>query len=110
MFTIRHRYHYGLIDINEDGVVDGHSVAGNEIPALRKDGEYIYRPFKGALDNIYLLHVQKVKLVNIVAYCDDELGLFGWQDVPLDHYVVGVYRDGGYYVLTKNGQLISHPL
>jgi len=71
---------------------------------------YIYRPFKGALDNIYLLHVQKVKLVNIVAYCDDELGLFGWQDVPLDHYVVGVYRDGGYYVLTKNGQLISHPL
>ncbi|ODW09005.1 hypothetical protein H058_05685 [Vibrio antiquarius] len=80
------------------------------MPALRKDGEYIYRPFKGALDNIYLLHVQKVKLVNIVAYCDDELGLFGWQDVPLDHYVVGVYRDGGYYVLTKNGQLISHPL
>ncbi|MDS1996472.1 hypothetical protein [Vibrio parahaemolyticus] len=75
MLTIRHRYHYGNVDINKDGVIDGKAITKNEIPALRKDGEYIYRPYKGSLDNVYLLHVQKVKLVNIVAFTHDELGI-----------------------------------
>ncbi|HHI5019826.1 TPA: hypothetical protein ACP5VM_003935 [Vibrio parahaemolyticus] len=110
MLTIRHRYHYGNADINKDGVINGKAITKNEIPALRKNGEYIYRPYKGSLDNVYLLHVQKVKLVNIVAFTHDELGIFDWFHLPTDHYLVGVYRDGGYYVLTKNGQPISHPL
>lgn len=86
------------------------AVVGNNIPALARNGEYIHRPFMGALNDVALLHVQKVKLVNITAYTYDESGVSEWHEVPRDHYILGIYKDRGYYILTRNNVPITYPL
>ncbi|QFT40021.1 MULTISPECIES: hypothetical protein [unclassified Vibrio] len=110
MLTIRHRWNAGSLPLNEDGLLFGYSVIGNNIPALLKDGELAYKPYLGTLDNVYLLNVKRVKLVNLNGYTHDKDGLVDWQLIPVDHYLVGVYRNGGYYILTKDREPIIHPL
>jgi hypothetical protein len=91
-------------------LLHGKAVVDCEIPALLSNGRLEYKRYLGSLDNVALLNVQRVKLVNISAYTHDEVGLTGWIEIPNDYYVVGVYRDGGYYILTKSGQPTGHPL
>ncbi|MGR5466971.1 hypothetical protein ACPV51_06865 [Vibrio astriarenae] len=51
----------------------------------------------------------RVKLVGIVAWSPDPDGVGGtWYDIPTDGYVVGVYQNGGFYVVTQNVSPVHH--
>lgn len=106
MLTIRHRYHYGSVVLNENGVLFGHSVIDNKIAVLLRSGETAYHPYLGAANLVPLPNLKKVKIVNLNGYTFDRDGLFNWIQVPKHHYVVGVWMNGGVYILLKN----DHPI
>ncbi len=110
--SIRHRYHYGSIAINEFGVVCGDALTGNKIPALMRDGEYLYRPFGGVIDEDSLMQNAKpVKLVNITGFWWNDLGMGSdGYEIPIDHAVKGYFLNDKYYLAIKNDKPLHWPL
>lgn len=111
MRMIRHKYHYGLVDIPEHGPVTGSkSLTGRTLPALKNDGDTIREEFGGFLS--YMVNVrdaiQLIKLIDIVGVNLSGV-LNDWIEVPKNHYVVGAYIHGRYYVLLRNGTIMTHP-
>lgn len=106
MLVIRHRYHYGSIVLNESGVIFGHSVIDNKIAVLLRSGETAYFPYMGAANLVPIGNLKKVKVVNLIGYTFDPDGLFDWIQLPKNHYAVGVWMNGGVYIMLKN----NHPI
>lgn len=110
MGAIRYRHNYNHVTMNSDEVISGNSISGNRIAALLKNGDTRLAPFGGFLDNVSIIHVQKVKLVNLVAWTTDDTGLTGWVAIPKNCYVEGIYLHCEYHVVTVNGRPRIHAL
>lgn len=109
MVSIRHKYHYGNVTINPNGVITGKALTGNNIPAQLKDGSLHYRPFAGILDDDLGLH-QPVKLVNITAIWWDDSAA-GNPDIviPERHFLLGTFYNDSYYITLRNREILTWP-
>ncbi|CCO48440.1 hypothetical protein VIBNISOn1_530009 [Vibrio nigripulchritudo SOn1] len=108
MIAIRHRYNNSNVILNGKGLVfETKALCKDRLPARIKNYEPLYKRFGGFFnaDNI-LNTVQRVKLIDINAFTQDEDGLTGWIDIPKESYIVGVYMHDRYYVLLKEGEPI----
>ncbi|WP_281188421.1 hypothetical protein [Vibrio harveyi] len=110
MIVLRHRYHYGSLVVSEKGALNGSSIVNDQIPAILRNGEYAYKPYRGVLNDVGLINIQLVKLVNLTDYTYDPDGFNGWIRIPNKHYVVGVFLHGGYYLLLKHDRPQIHAL
>lgn len=107
--SIRHRYHYGNVLINTQKVVAGDAVTGNTIPALKKDGSFLYLPFGGVIDDDAnsSKELVVVKLVNITGFWWNDMAMGSdCYDIPLDHVVKGFCINGRYYLAIRDDKPI----
>ncbi len=113
--SIRHRYHYGNVIINQEKVVQGKAITGVTIPALLRNGEYCYKPFGGVIDDDSVMRqVQRVKLVNLTGFWWDDIGMSEGYEIPMGHAVKGYLFNDRYYVAIKDDQpmhwlILRHP-
>ncbi|USD35550.1 MULTISPECIES: hypothetical protein [Vibrio] len=104
--SIRHRYHYGNVLINDEKVITGDAITGNAIPALRKNGSLRYMPFGGVIDEDCVFgNAIPVKLVNLTCFWWNDIGMGSdGYEIPLNHAVKGYLFHGKYYVAIRNDQ------
>ncbi len=104
MGAISYRHNQGNVILNRDGVVDGFGVSSDTIPALMRDGTEKFMKFGGFINNVEILHVQRVKLLRIMAWTNDDFGLKDWKQIPPDSYVDGLCLHSMYYVRLYDGK------
>ncbi|ELP5729276.1 hypothetical protein QTV44_002542 [Vibrio vulnificus] len=110
--SIRHRYHYGNVLINSQKVVSGDAMTGNKIPALKKDGSFLYLPFGGVIDDDVSNNKEMmvVKLLNITGFWWNDMAMgSGCYEIPIDHAVKGFCINGRYYLAIRNDKPIHWP-
>ncbi|CAK2056264.1 conserved hypothetical protein [Vibrio crassostreae] len=110
MPTIRYKHNYAYVNLNGINTPDTKAMSGRSIPALRKNGEYRFMPFSGFIKHDQTQGVQLVKLINIVGFTFDDMGITGWYEIPLDNYCVGIYQHGTYKVILRDGLPVTLPL
>lgn len=110
MTSIRYRHNYRLITLTPSGIVGRPAVTGDCIPAMLRDGELHYAPYLGSMDAGLSINRRRVKLVGIVAWSLDVDGVGTWHDIPANGYIMGVYQNGGYYVVLENGEPFHFPI
>ncbi|EKZ9225808.1 hypothetical protein M2G93_16985 [Vibrio vulnificus] len=104
MIVVRHRYHYGSLTVSPNGLLYQTALVGSRIPALLRNGDWTYKEYKGAFDDVELRSLQQVKLINLIGYTFEEDGIGGWIDIPPNSFVLGAYFRGGFYLLLKDGK------
>ncbi|GEM79574.1 hypothetical protein [Vibrio superstes] len=101
MSSIRYKHNYRFVTLYPSITPDrlGNLISGNTIPALLKNGDQKFAPYKGSIDIKECDGLQRVKLVHIKGWSptDGETGL--WYDMPPEHYIVGAYKNDGYYIV-----------
>lgn len=103
MSSIRYRHNYRVITLTPHGVLGSSAVSGDCIPAMLRNGEVHFAPYRGSIDVGLCRDLQRVKLVGVVAWSPENDGFDMWYDMPREHYLVGVYTNGCYYIALKNG-------
>jgi hypothetical protein len=108
---IRYRHNHTAVVLTAEGKQEcpTNIVTGNTIPALRRNEGPLLLPFGGFIDESFVDATtdQFVKLVGVAACCDEEET---WTDVPDGHYVIGVHRNGRYFVLLRGGAPSTRPI
>lgn len=111
--SIKFHYHYGNIYINLDGVIHGSALTGNTIPALRKNGDWWYRPFGGVIDEELAkrnARYRPVKLLNIRGFWWNDLGMGeDGYEIPSGHLTKGYYFNDRYYLAILDDAPIHWP-
>ncbi|HAS6026892.1 TPA: hypothetical protein I7142_23385 [Vibrio vulnificus] len=77
------------IVLAEDGGVIGNAQFGNTVAALDKSGQLYRLPFRGFLPVETHSHLRRVKIIDITQFSFHQRH-YCWNDVPPNHYVVGV--------------------
>lgn len=109
--SIRHRYNYGNVLMNTEKVISGDVVTGNTIPALLKNGQLLYKPFGGVIDDDSVMkNAQAVKLVNVTGFWWNDIGMGrDGYEIPIDHAVKGYLLNDRYYIAIKNDKPLHWP-
>lgn len=112
MPSIRIRYNFNTVTLNEQGVVDGHkSLCGPTVEVIRGNGTTQRFDFGGFrnYDNYRdsLIPTQFCKVWNVQAFYADDYARAVFLDVY--EYCVGIYEanDAAVYLLLDNGELIT---
>ncbi len=106
LMYIRTRFNYGSVVLDERG--NSSANTRTTIGALLKNGELLFRRFGGCIE-AREPEMKFVKLTEIISvnFSDDEMN--NWEDVPFEHYVVGVYMNDCFYVALFDNAIKSHP-
>lgn len=112
MSCIRFRYHYGGVVLDGSGRALNKSMTSNKVAVLLKDGTEKLFEFGGFLPGPLpdIPRPQRVKLLHIAQFTDDEDGLKGWISIPKNHYCVGVFKENRCYMVLDSCAPITHPL
>ena len=100
MVAIRYRHNFANIVLTENEIISGNAISGRMIPALLKNGEYMFRLFGGVADSDS--NYQKVKLVGITAFWWSESTITPTLEIPSDSYVGGFYHNDRFLIAIKN--------
>lgn len=102
--SIRHRFNYANVVINENKVVMGRAISHTSIPAKLKNGELLYKPFGGVMD--YQSECRRVKLVNIEKFWWNEDGFGDGIEIPNGHALLGFYDHDRFYIAIRDDKPI----
>ncbi|MCY9873010.1 hypothetical protein [Vibrio barjaei] len=115
MSSIRIRFHYNTVTLNESGVVDGHkSICGSTVEVFGRDGSTErfdfngFRQYQDYRDS--LIPVQFVKIWNVAAYYADDFARPEFIDSG--YYCIGVYEanERAVYLLLDEDKLMTRKL
>lgn len=108
--SIRYKHHYGNVLITASGQSNTNSLTGSTVAALLRNGNQTRRPFGGFVDVTHVAGLQRVKLIEVQALYESELGIGPHYAVPSHHYVVGVLINNQFCIALYNGQPKHFPL
>ncbi|MEZ9418553.1 hypothetical protein BCS96_11455 [Vibrio breoganii] len=103
MNVIRYKHNYAYVELDGEDV-STKILTGDTIPALKRNGERVFKPFSGFIDYQCSKGHQLVKLIGIIGFHDDE-----WHELPTHCYCVGIYLHGAYKLVLRDGMPISIP-
>lgn len=98
--AIKKKHNAGYVVIKPD---NGQSHA-HEISAILSDGSKFHAKFGGFLEGENVVGLRKVKLVDVYALTTDPDAIEWHYDIPRNHYVVGTYLTGLFYILLFDGK------
>lgn len=105
MTSIRYRHNQTLVTLTPKGLLyENKIVTGDTIPALLRNGERHFAPYRGGIDISKAGDIQRVKLVKIESWSPDDSGMGAWYDIPKNAYLVGVYLNWRYYIVLRNNR------
>ncbi|ELA9367439.1 hypothetical protein QUN99_003329 [Vibrio parahaemolyticus] len=108
--SVRYKHHYGNVLVTAEGKTDTVSITGASVAALLKNGHQQRKAFGGFVDAERLSGLQRIKLLDITALYEDELGFGEGYLIPRHHYVVGAYLNDTFCILLYNGLPKHYPL
>ncbi|MGR5347248.1 hypothetical protein [Vibrio mediterranei] len=80
-----------------------------EVCALLANGSKHFAHFGGFIDATNVIGLRRVKLLDIRYICSDEEAKLPVIQIPFDHYTVGTYLNGRFYILVYE-QSVKHHL
>lgn len=95
---------YRVDKINEHGPIGHNRHNDGTVEALLKNGKTFAVPFDGFIEGSNLVGLKRVKLLHTRYLCDDEQALIQSDQIPKNHYLVGVFLERKLYVLLIDGQ------
>ncbi len=112
MPSIRIRYNFNTVTLNERGVQDGHkSLCGSTVEVIRSNGtteRYDFKGFRNYDDyRNTLIPTQFCKVWNVQVFYADDYGKADFLDAS--DYCIGVYEahENSVYLLLEDGKLMS---
>ncbi len=96
---IKHNYKYIIVDHNGRDDRSQSCV----VQALLKNGDTRSLTFGGFIESDRCDFMQRVKLVGVSSFTQEDHALTGWIEYPSSHYVIGVMMWDCYYMVLFDG-------
>lgn len=108
MPCIRRRYNYGNIYLNPEPIGAKFTLAGQTVDVATKTDDFKRLRFAGFVDIAAVpADARQIKLINIVAFNSQASELGEWIEYGLHATMLGVYINGGVWLVLEQGAPIA---